>query len=117
MAMLDEIRDKIGAVFSDTALFFSEATLTRANGAGGWKDDAGTTAIYPCRAMLESYSDHLRAVAGIPDTDVKVMIVGTSISVDPLKGDTVTLSGRRWAIIKVDTDPARAIWTCQARPV
>ena len=67
--------------------------------------------------MIEAYSDHLRAVSDIPGTDVRLMIVGTSIAVDPLKGDTVTAGGKDWTLIQVDTDPARAMWTCQARPV
>ena len=117
MSLLDDIRAEIGAVFEDTSLFFSEAVLTRATGLGGWGEGVAVFDTYPCMAMRESYSDHLRAVAGIPDTDVKLMIVGTSIAVDPLKGDTVALNGRNWSLIRVDTDPAQAMWTCQARPV
>lgn len=117
MSILDDIRAEIGAVFSDTALFFSDATLTRVEASGGWGGDAGTTATYPCKAMIDSYSDHLKAVSDIPDTDVRLMIVGTSISVAPLKGDSVTVGGASYALIAVDTDPARAMWTCQARPV
>lgn len=117
MSLLDDIRAEIGAVFEDTSLFFSEATLTRATGSGGWGEDMATVTTHPCKAMVEAYSDHLRVVADIPDTDVKLMVVGTSTAVDPLKGDTVTLGGRSYALIRVDTDPARAIWTCQARPV
>lgn len=115
MSLLDDIRAEIGAAFNDPALFFAPATLTRVTGSG-WDEETSAPRAYPCMAMLDSYSDHLRATAGIPDTDVKLMIVGTSITTDPLKGDTVTLNGRRWSLIRVDTDPARAIWTCQARP-
>ena len=117
MSLLDDIRADIGAVFEDTSLFFSEATLTRTTGSGGWGEDMASATTYPCKAMVGAYSDHLRGVAGIPDTDAKLMIVGTSIAVDPLKGDTVMLNGRNWALIRVDTDPARAMWTAQARPV
>lgn len=117
MNLLDDIRVEIGAVFSDPELFFSPATLTRVTGPGGWGEDRASSATYPCMAVVESYSDHLRAVADLPDTDVRLLIVGTSIAVDPLKGDTVTMSDRSYALIRVDTDPARAIWTCQARPV
>ena len=117
MSLLDDIRADMGAVFEDTSLFFSDATLTRATGTGGWVEADGSSQVHPCKALLAAYSDHLRAVAGIPDTDVKLMIVGTSIATEPLKGDTVTLNGRSWALIRVDTDPARAMWTCQARPV
>lgn len=117
MSMLDVIRSEIGGVFEDTSLFFAEAALTRSAAGGGWNDAPGSAQKYACKAMISAYSDHLRAVAGIPDTDVKMMIVGTSIEVDPLKGDTVTVGGRSWSLIRVDTDPARAMWTCQARPV
>ena len=117
MSILDDIRAEIGAVFSDTALFFSDATLTRATGSGGWDVEAGSTEEYPCKAMLSGYSDHLRAMADIPGTDAKMLIVGTSISIDPLKGDTVTIGGKNWSMIDVKADPANAMWVCQVRPV
>lgn len=117
MSKLDYLREKIGVKFSDTELFFSAATLTRATGSGGWNEDPGSTATYPCKALVEGYSDHLRAVAGIPDTDSRILIVGTSIAVTPLKGDTVSLNGFDWSLIRVDVDPAKAMWTAQARPV
>ena len=118
MSMLDDIRGIIGEVFGDTTLFFADATLTRATAStGGWVEPTDTTASYPCKAMIESYSERLRVTADIPGTDMKLMIVGASISVDPKKGDTVTLNGRQWSLIQVDTDPARAMWACQARPV
>ena len=117
MSLLDEMRAEIGTAFEDTSLFFSEAVLTRAGGSGGWEEERPAVETYPCKAMLGTYTDHLRAVAGIPDTDAKLLIVGTSIAVDPLKGDTVTIGGRDWALIAVKTDPARAMWTCQVRPV
>lgn len=117
MSMLDVIRSEIGGVFEDPSLFFAEATLTRPATGGGWNTVPGAPQEHACKAMISAYSDHLRAVGNIPDTDVKVMIVGTSIEVEPLKGDTVTVGGRSWSLIRVDTDPARAMWTCQARPV
>ena len=117
MTILDDIRSAIGGAFGDTSLFFSDATLTRPAQGGGWNDTPGIGQPYPCKAMIEAYSDHLRAVADIPGTDVRLMIVGTSIEVDPLKGDTVTMNGKAWSLIQVDTDPARAMWTCQASPV
>lgn len=117
MSILANIRAEIGAAFSNESLFFSAATLTRASGTGGWDDAATSVSVYPCKAMISGYSDHLRAVADIPGEDAKVLIVGTSISVDPLKGDTVTVAGKGWRLIAVKADPARAMWTCQGRPV
>lgn len=118
MNILDEIRAEVGAVLEDTALFFSEAALTRpAEGGGDWSGNSGQSQTFPCKAMVEAYSDHLRAVGDIPDTDIKLMIVGTSITTTPRKGDTVRIGLRKWSLIRVDTDPAQAMWSCQARPV
>lgn len=117
MSILDDIRAEVGAVFSDTTLFFSDATLSRVTGGGAWVEGATTVATYPCKAMIDTYSDHLRAVSDIPGTDVKLMIVGTSIAVDPLKEDSVAIAGKNYRIREVSTDPARAMWTCQASPV
>lgn len=119
MSILDEIRAEVGAVFSDTSLFFSPATLTRitVTSGGGWHEPETTAEMHDCAALVEAYSDHLRAVGDIPDTDLRLMIVGTSIAVDPLKGDTVRIRGKAYALIRVDVDPARAMWTAQARPV
>ena len=117
MSVLDDIRAKIGSAFSDPGLFFSDCTLTRARGGSGWNDETEGATAYPCKAMLSSYNDHLRAVADIPGTDAKMLIICTSISVDPLKGDTVTLVGKGWAVIDVKVDPAQAMWVCQVRPL
>lgn len=119
MSVLDDIRAAIGEAFSDPGLFFSSATVTRAAAGGGWSEDAvATPQTFPCMAMVDTYSDRLRAVADIPDTHVKMMIVGTSLSVDLLKADTVTIGGKSWRIMgPVEKDPAGAMWTAQAAPV
>lgn len=117
MSILDEIRAEIGEAFSDPELFFSPAVLTRTTGGGEWIEAASVATTFPCLAMIDTYSDHLRAVRDIPDTHVKLMIVGTSISVTPLKGDSVTLDGAIWRVFgPVQTDPARAMWTAEASP-
>lgn len=118
MSILDDIKAEIGAVFGDPTLFFSEATVTRATGGGGWSDEASQAVTFPCMAMIDAYNDHLRAVQNIPDTHVKLMVLGASITQALLKGDTVTIDGAEWRIMgPVTKDPAGAIWTAQAAQV
>lgn len=119
MSVLDEIKAAIGEAFSDPELFFSPATVTRAASGSGWSDETpDVPQTFACMAMESSYNDHQRAVANIPDTHVKIMIVGTSLSVDLLKADTVTINGKSWRIMgPVKKDPAGAMWTAQAAPV
>ena len=117
MSVLDDIRAEIGEAFSDPELFFAPAVLSRPGEATGWKEGRDQPDEYPCMAMTAAYSDYLRAVADIPGVAVKLMIVGTSIEVDPAKGDTVTIDEKSWTITdRVKTDPARAMWTAQAVP-
>lgn len=52
MSLLDDIRADIGAVFEDTSLFFSEATLTRSTGSTGWGEDMASVSTHPCKALL-----------------------------------------------------------------
>lgn len=118
MSILDEIKAEIGAAFSDPELFFSEATVTRVEGGGGWSDEPSQPSTFPCMAMIDTYSDHLRAVQDIPDTHVKLMVLGASITQAIKKGDSVTIDGTAWGIMgPVTKDPAGAIWTAQAAQV
>ena len=119
MSLLDEIKAEIGEAFGDPELFFSPATVTRAATGGGWSETApAVRQIFPCMAMVDTYSDRLRAAADIPDTHVKMMVLGASLSVDLLKADTVTIDGASWRIMgPVEKDPAGAMWTAQAAPV
>lgn len=118
MSLLDDIKAEIGAVFADPGLFFSAASVTRTVGGGGWIEGTPSVQAYPCRAMIDTCSDHLRAVQDIPDTHVKLMVLGASLEVDLLKGDTVTIGNDAWRIMgPVQKDAAGAIWTAQAAPV
>lgn len=78
------------------------------------------SAIYRLEGFSDQYSDFSRASAGIPDTDVKVCIFGASLpkGVRPLKDDRVGLTKagvETWYQLRRDaTDPADALWTCQA---
>ena len=86
MSILDDIKAEVGAAFADPGLFFSEASVTRTvsvtPGGSGWIEGTPSVQAYPCYAMIDTYSDHLRAVQDIPDTHVKLMVLGASIDVD-----------------------------------
>lgn len=97
---------------------FLPATLTRATpGVGGDAFDppAPTAASYPCRAIVEAYSDYFRKGGLVDAKDRKVLILANSLGVRPAADDKVTISGVTFAIIEVKTDPAEAVWECQGR--
>lgn len=72
----------------------------------------------PVEGFVDEYSAFFRAQAGIPDTDLKVCIFAKSApAITPTKDDMVrfTQAGvETWyQLRRADTDPARALWTCQ----
>ena len=75
---------------------------------------------YGLEGFDDNYSAFYRATAGIPDTDVKVCIFAASLpaGIRPTKDDRVVLiraGAERWFQLRADaTDPAEALWECQA---
>ncbi len=72
--------------------------------------------LYTCQGFVEGYSAIYKARAGIPETDSKVNVFAASLpaGVRPEKDDKVKFLGTWWQLRKAETDPATALWTCQA---
>lgn len=100
--------------------------LRRMVSLGGEPDEYGdvTVSVFPQVWSLEgfedTYDDRYRAVAGIPETDVRVSVFAQSLpaGISPRKDDMVGLIRNgvtNWYQLRtVQTDPAQAMWTCQA---
>lgn len=118
MGLLDgQIADLVYAGFKGKLL---SGTLSK-DAPGGTLDSLGdptteTTTGYACQGFVDGYSDMYRAQAGIPQEDSKVSIFAKSLpaGVRPGKDDRVTIGGDIWQIRNVKTDPATALWECQA---
>lgn len=95
-----------------------KGTLTRSVASGGL-DEYGdpvtvTPQSYGCEGIVENFSAFYRAQAGIPDTDVSILILAQSIATVPTKDDTVTFRGATYQIREVlDIDPANATYRLQ----
>ncbi len=64
--------------------------------------------------FVDTYSEFYRAVAGVPDTKVKVVIISGSLTVVPKKDDYVKLRDTWYQVLGVTTDPALATWELPA---
>lgn len=97
------------------------ATLHKVSaGAAGAVDEAPAEVEtnYSCRGFKESYE--LSEIDGteVLRKDVKIVLLGKSIAggtVTPSKDDYVTIDGTKYRLVAVDSDPAKATWTCQGR--
>lgn len=94
---------------------------SQSGGLDGLGDEiAPTPTTWPCEGFTDDYSDEFKARYGIPETDLKVCIFAQSIaagSISPQKDDQVQIpagTGPWYQLRKAKTDPATALWTCQA---
>lgn len=117
MSILEGLPAEIADGIDD--LFF-DATITRAPATGNPfaspTPDVVTTV--DARALADTYSDQLRATGGIPDTHIKILILAEPLGgFTPQNADEIQYRGRAYQIVRVDTDPAQAVWTAEARPL
>lgn len=63
---------------------------------------------------MDTYSAFHKAQAGIPETDVKILIIAGSLSTTPKKNDEIKFRDKWYKSRAVDTDPANATWEIQA---
>ena len=114
--MLDgQIRSAIASGFKGRLL---TGTLTRTTPGGGldkYGDPiAPSTSTFRCEGFVETFSAFYRAQAGIPDTDVKILLIAGLIDTVPVKDDRVTFRGVTYQIRRVlDIDPAKATYALQ----
>lgn len=96
---------------------FYEATVVRETPGGGpgWNPGAPTQTSYACKGMVDTYSAYERQNLQIQGGDVKILLLAATLSIEPTTADKVVARGVTYAIVDVSTDPARAVWTLQAR--
>lgn len=111
---------KVGKAFNGV---FLDAVLTREVPGDGPVYDPGpsTTVTYDCKALVESYSAYTRGQGLVAGTDMKALILSTSLSVQPQPLDRISIPdmgfsgqivpGATPGTPAVQTDPAKAVWT------
>jgi hypothetical protein len=70
---------------------------------------------YPVAAIASGYDSREINNTTILDTDEKIKILVSSLSVDPKRNDQIIRDSVKWEIKNVHKDPANAIWTLQIR--
>jgi hypothetical protein len=115
-----DIASAIGAAF---ATIFFPAVLTRLEPtvtsppADAWNPAPRTPVDHPCTALDTAWETSLVAAGLVGAQDVKVLILATTIDVEPRASDRVTVRGRTYTVMPasasmpaVKIDPARACW-------
>lgn len=103
----------IGSAFKG---LFLDAVLTRETpGTGGDPFDPPPPVVttYPCKGLVEAYSDYFRKNGLVDAADRKVLILATSLDVKPQAGDRVTIQHITFTLSEISTDPATAVYECR----
>jgi hypothetical protein len=108
------------------APIFLDATLTR-DVPGTIVDPADppapTQATFSFKGIEQEYGSMDRAQGLVGETDIQILILASTLSVDPRPLDRLTIRGRTVTIVAggtggmppVKSDPARATWHCRCR--
>lgn len=112
----------IGKAFS--GIFFA-AVLERDTATPGpndWTPGEVTTVNHSCKALIEAWSSFQLSGGLVAAGDRKVMILASTVAVQPEAGDRITVRGETFTIVSdggsmpaVSTDPAKAVWICRGR--
>lgn len=94
-----------------------DVTLKRTTPGTGdpWDPDSGVVADYPGKGFLDQYTEDERDGTLIAAGDVRVFVVVSTLTVEPVPGDRIEARGKVYSIVNVGADPARAQWELQAR--
>lgn len=110
------------AIFQGFKGKLKTGTLRRVgSGGSGGKDELGdplatSAQTWGFEGFTDNYTAYFKAQAGIPETDLKVCIFAKSLpaGVEPKRDDQAQIGGAWYQLRKADTDPATALWECQA---
>jgi hypothetical protein len=87
---------------------------TMVDGRDSFGDPTSTTADYAVQGMEDRYSAMVKVAAGIPATDVKLLLIAGLCDAAPSIGDKVQLNGQWFQVRDVSIDPAGATYECQS---
>lgn len=100
-----------GPLFLDGTL---HVVSTDSDGEGG---TVRTPRDVPIKGMVDAYSEAYRERAGIPETDVRLIVLQHGVDGEPNVDAEITLRGNRYRAMSIAQDPAQAAWTIRGRPV
>ena len=73
-----------------------------------------TYTTYNLEGFVDTYSAFYKAQAGIPESDVKLLIIAGSLAIAPRKDDQVRFRGVWYQVRRLGTDPGIATWELQS---
>jgi hypothetical protein len=102
---------EVGEALLDAGLYEDLTLIVVTPGGGPAHDpDPPVETPYPCRGYIGAFSDEYLTGSGLVEAgDIRVDVIGTTLSIEPRIGDKVEVRGRVYHIVNVSGDPAGAL--------
>ncbi len=123
--MTSPLANLSGIIGRSASGVFFDASLTRdarAAGANAWTPGAVVSTDHACKALVDTWSSYQVASGLVAAADAKILVLASTLSVEPIVGDRITVRGQTYTIVSyggsraaVETDPATAVWVCRGR--
>jgi len=84
---------------------------------GGSIVTPGNPVTYPCKAQFDAPTQQMREAEGFLQTDVRILVLASSLTRPLDTGATITARGETWALLSCQRDPAGVGFECAARKV
>lgn len=119
MILDGDLAEAVAAALTDAGVPYAVVVTRTTAGASDpstpWIPGAPVVTPYACRGWADAYLADEIDGALILASDLKVIVLLPTIAVMPAAGDSVTVRGWQYGVISVQTDPALATATLQAR--
>lgn len=112
-----DIAEEVADAMGDDLLPATLYRRTHVDGSDPTDASSVTTVVLDARGFKDDYKEYQIDGKQIVQGDVKVCLLGATITglIPPQSGDLVQIDGSTWTIIRVGTDPAKALYVCQSR--
>lgn len=116
--LLGSLADDIAAAL-DAADVPYDVTVTRTettipNPDEPWNTEQ-TPVDYPAQGWVDAYELGQIDNTTILATDTRIMVLQSSLAIEPTSSETITVSGVTYTIVSVQADPAGTLWEVQGR--
>jgi hypothetical protein len=114
--LLSSLATTIGKAMSG---LFLDATLARdtVDLTTPWAPASPTPTTYAVKAIHDEWGTSVLAGGLVNTGERKVLVLASTLAIDPLPGDRITIRGETFTIVPagagqppVSTDPAKAVW-------
>jgi len=110
----NQLRNQLAAGFKNK-LLSGILTRSQATTLDSYGDPVSSTSeTFKVEGFPSQYEEYFRAKFGIPDTDLKIVLIAGNCETRPNKDDVISFREKTYRLRSVKVDPAEATYVCQA---